>query len=256
MFNLQGSEIIIVLLLALVVLGPEKLPDAMRKAGKAYGELKKMSTGFQSEFRAAVDEPLREIRDTANVLRDSADFTKLQQGERAEKPKSAEMAGIGDDDGPTAEVPTFETPAADASGPTTSADSEAAPFASDSDSDGSVARGDDEPAAPVRPERAVVTAPAPFSAISSAGPRQRDAQPTAGTENDTATGEPVAKPAGPFSGVSSTAPRPREPEQPSVAPVADDAGPSVAEPPPADDPGSTDEVGSIEPTSLAGDGDR
>ncbi len=51
MFNLQGSEIIIVLLLALVVLGPEKLPDAMRKAGKAYAELKKMSSGFQSEFR-------------------------------------------------------------------------------------------------------------------------------------------------------------------------------------------------------------
>ena len=52
-FNLQGSEIVIVLLLALVVLGPEKLPDAMRKAGQFYAELKKMSSGFQSEFRSA-----------------------------------------------------------------------------------------------------------------------------------------------------------------------------------------------------------
>jgi sec-independent protein translocase protein TatB len=97
-FNLQGSELIIILLLALVVLGPEKLPDAMRKAGQFYAELKKMSTGFQSEFRAAVEEPLRELKETANTIRDSADFTKLQSGERAEKPKSAEMVAPADMD--------------------------------------------------------------------------------------------------------------------------------------------------------------
>lgn len=106
MFNLQGSELIIILLLALVVLGPEKLPDAMRKAGQFYAELKKMSTGFQSEFRAAVEEPLKELRETANTIRDSADFTKLQSGERAEKPKSAEMVAAPDpDDVPSSDLP-------------------------------------------------------------------------------------------------------------------------------------------------------
>ena len=92
MFNLQGSELIIILLLALVVLGPEKLPEAMRKLGQFYAELKKMSSGFQQEFRNATDEPMREIRETANTLRDSVDFRKLSSGEREEKPKSAEMA--------------------------------------------------------------------------------------------------------------------------------------------------------------------
>ena len=92
MFNFQGSEVIIILLLALVVLGPEKLPEAMRRLGRLYADLKKMSTGFQEEFRAAVDEPTRELRDTANTLRDSLDFRKLQEGDRTEKPKSAEMA--------------------------------------------------------------------------------------------------------------------------------------------------------------------
>jgi sec-independent protein translocase protein TatB len=91
-FNLQGSELIIILLLALVVLGPEKLPEAMRKMGEFYGQLKKMSSGFQQEFRAATQEPMREVRDTANVLRDSVDFRKLAAGERDEKPKSGEMA--------------------------------------------------------------------------------------------------------------------------------------------------------------------
>lgn len=95
MFNFQGSEIIIILLLALVVLGPEKLPEAMRKAGQMYGELKKMSSSFQSEFKAVLDEPVREMQQTADLLRDSADFTKLQNGERSEKPKSAEMTDAG-----------------------------------------------------------------------------------------------------------------------------------------------------------------
>ena len=75
MFNLSGSEIVVILLLALVVLGPEKLPDAIRKFGRTYAELKKMGTGFQLEFKSAIDEPMREMRETADLLKKSADFT-------------------------------------------------------------------------------------------------------------------------------------------------------------------------------------
>jgi sec-independent protein translocase protein TatB len=71
-FNLTGSEIVVILLLALVVLGPEKLPDAMRRFGRTYAELKKMGSGFQQEFKAAIDEPVREMRETANLLRSAA----------------------------------------------------------------------------------------------------------------------------------------------------------------------------------------
>lgn len=144
MFNLQGGELIIILLLALVVLGPEKLPEAMRKAGQAYAELKKMSSGFQSEFRAAVDEPLREIRETANVLRDSADFTKLQNGEREEKPKSAEMAPAGAEADPVDATPTFDTPSDSGGSPARSADSEPAPFDDEPSESGTI-----PPSAPI-----------------------------------------------------------------------------------------------------------
>jgi sec-independent protein translocase protein TatB len=122
-FNLQGSELIIILLLALVVLGPEKLPDAMRKAGKMYADLKKMASGFQQEFNAAVEEPLREARETADLLRDSADFSKLAEGDRDEKPKSAEMGDVGplapaDPDAvPVDDVP-FSSPSAEVGAPT------------------------------------------------------------------------------------------------------------------------------------------
>ena len=73
MFNLQGSEIIVILLLALVVLGPEKLPDAIRKFSQTYGELKKMGNGFQSEMKSALDEPMREMRETADLVKKAAD---------------------------------------------------------------------------------------------------------------------------------------------------------------------------------------
>ena len=48
----------VICLLALLVLGPDKLPVAMREAGKWMGQLKAMSNSFRSEIQAAMDDPL------------------------------------------------------------------------------------------------------------------------------------------------------------------------------------------------------
>ncbi len=85
MFNLQGSEIIVILLIALVVLGPERLPDAVRRFMQTYNELKKMGSGFQSEIKSAFDEPMREMRDTAQMVRDAADPNRLIAEAEAEQ---------------------------------------------------------------------------------------------------------------------------------------------------------------------------
>src|SRR3990170_1878443 len=73
-FNLSGSEIVVILLLALVVLGPEKLPDAMRRAGKTFAEIKKLSSGFQDEVRKGFEEPAREVKKTASAVKSAARF--------------------------------------------------------------------------------------------------------------------------------------------------------------------------------------
>lgn len=73
-FNLTGSEVVGLILLGLIVLGPEKLPDAVRKFTKTYNEFKKMATGFQGEVKQAFDEPMRELRGTADAVRKAADF--------------------------------------------------------------------------------------------------------------------------------------------------------------------------------------
>jgi sec-independent protein translocase protein TatB len=84
-FNLTGSEITMILLIALVVLGPEKLPDAVRRFMQTYNELKKMGNGFQSEIKAAFDEPMREMRNTAKLVMDSADPSNLMAEADAER---------------------------------------------------------------------------------------------------------------------------------------------------------------------------
>ena len=96
MFNLQGSEIIVILLLALVVLGPEKLPDAVRKFTQTYAEFKKMSSGFQSELKSALDEPMREMRATANLMRDAVDPDKITTEAEAEQRLRDDAARVSD----------------------------------------------------------------------------------------------------------------------------------------------------------------
>jgi sec-independent protein translocase protein TatB len=95
-FNLQGSEIIVILLIALVVLGPERLPDAVRRFMQTYNELKKMGAGFQSEIKTAFEEPLREMRETATVVRDAADPNKFMAEAEAEQRLRADAATVAD----------------------------------------------------------------------------------------------------------------------------------------------------------------
>lgn len=66
MFNFSGSEIVFLLILGLVVLGPEKLPVVLRKAGRLYGEFKRVTSDAQSDFRQAFAEPIKDFQDAAN----------------------------------------------------------------------------------------------------------------------------------------------------------------------------------------------
>jgi sec-independent protein translocase protein TatB len=68
-FNLSGSELIVLLLVALIILGPERLPEAVRSFGRVYGQIRRMGEGFQAEMRSVLDEPIREVRDTAELAR-------------------------------------------------------------------------------------------------------------------------------------------------------------------------------------------
>jgi Tat protein translocase TatB subunit len=56
--NVGTPELIVICLVALLVLGPDKLPAAARKVGNVLGEVRRMSAGFQAEMRDALQEPV------------------------------------------------------------------------------------------------------------------------------------------------------------------------------------------------------
>jgi sec-independent protein translocase protein TatB len=57
-FNVGTPELLVIMAVALIVLGPEKLPEAARKVGQVMGEIRRISAGFQAEMRDALQEPL------------------------------------------------------------------------------------------------------------------------------------------------------------------------------------------------------
>ena len=59
MGNLGSGELLVIFFVALLVLGPNKLPDAARQVGRAVNEIRRVSGGFQREMREAMQEPMR-----------------------------------------------------------------------------------------------------------------------------------------------------------------------------------------------------
>ncbi len=47
MFGVSGQELFIIVILALVILGPKKLPEVARTLGKGYKDLKKAVDGIK-----------------------------------------------------------------------------------------------------------------------------------------------------------------------------------------------------------------
>ena len=67
MFNIGGPELLVIFLVALVVLGPTRLPDAARQVGKMMGEFRRLSASFQSEMRQAMEDPVTKAVEAAEA---------------------------------------------------------------------------------------------------------------------------------------------------------------------------------------------
>jgi len=73
MFNIGTGELLVILFVALVVLGPEKLADSARKLGNFVGEVRRMSQGFQDDVRRAMTAPASEhLAETSPGTEDTA----------------------------------------------------------------------------------------------------------------------------------------------------------------------------------------
>lgn|GEM_PF-3472013 len=55
MFGIGWAELVVIGIVALVVIGPEKLPEAARAAGKVYGYIYRTLTEARESIRAEAD---------------------------------------------------------------------------------------------------------------------------------------------------------------------------------------------------------
>ena len=62
MFGVSITELIVIFLVALVLFGPDQLPQMARQLGKLMGDLKKGSDSVRREFYNTVYPPAQEIR--------------------------------------------------------------------------------------------------------------------------------------------------------------------------------------------------
>lgn len=75
MFDIGFSELLLFGVIALIVLGPEKLPQAARTAGQWYAKIRRTVSTLQSEIEAELD--LAETRQ--QMQKELAKFVKLRR---------------------------------------------------------------------------------------------------------------------------------------------------------------------------------
>ncbi len=61
-FDLSSGEILLIVFVAFIVLGPKKIPEVARTIGKAMNEVKRASSGFKDEINKEVQRIDRETR--------------------------------------------------------------------------------------------------------------------------------------------------------------------------------------------------
>jgi sec-independent protein translocase protein TatB len=100
MFDIGWTELVVIAVVAILVIGPKDLPRAMRTVGKYSGKMKRMARDFQSQFNEALreaelDEVKREVQSIAKIdpMADlKKDLARTEAGIRTDLAKPANGA--------------------------------------------------------------------------------------------------------------------------------------------------------------------
>lgn len=84
MFGIGSTELLVILVVALLVLGPKNLPKIAHTLGRAMGEFRRVSTEFQRTLNTEI--AFEERKDKAKAERAAAKAAKATEKAEAEKP--------------------------------------------------------------------------------------------------------------------------------------------------------------------------
>ena len=110
MFGIGSTELLVIILVALVVLGPKSLTGITRSLGKAVGEFRRVSTEFQRTLNAEVDQAAEEDRKKAAETAAPAATAEAQPPRQAEPAGTAQEKAQTPKTQPVATAQTAQTP--------------------------------------------------------------------------------------------------------------------------------------------------
>jgi sec-independent protein translocase protein TatB len=114
MFDISWSELLLIGIVALIVIGPKELPGALRTLGQWMAKIRRMASEFQGQFQDAMREAeLAELRKEVEDMH--AQSEKFGQFDPLEDVRKDIEKSFDDLDNPATGTPASETAAADAS---------------------------------------------------------------------------------------------------------------------------------------------
>jgi sec-independent protein translocase protein TatB len=110
-FDIGWSELVVIGVVALIVIGPKELPTVLRTLGQYMGKIKRMSAEFQGQFQEALREAeLHDLKKHAQDIQSTVtDFSTFDPMANAEK-DMAHAFGAPESTAPTETVVTQPVP--------------------------------------------------------------------------------------------------------------------------------------------------
>ena len=165
MFDIGWSELLVIGIVALIVIGPKELPGALRTLGQWMAKIRRMASEFQGQFQEAmreakIDQLKKDMDDMAAKAKDYTHFDPIEDVRRdIEK-------SVGD-------LPSLDQPSTTATSATDAATTE-----------GATPPSDETTALPPPAEQTAATTPAPSPTVPEPEPKPEpvaaDAKPAAG----------------------------------------------------------------------------